>query len=281
MSGPRREDGTSEHPELEPVGTGGTLRAAAASAALVVALGLLAWHPWGSSVSGTPSQGDARATEIARAPEPSAAGGEPSGSPVAIIAPDASSSPVVAPGLTADYRSLVDNEWTIVALLTPGSTASEEPVIPHVPPPAWSADGPFLILQQGLGGASTEQRSAAGGPGGVCSVAAPPRDRPAVHLPADRVAYLGLTYPGMSGTATIRVAVLGVSGARIVRVPAPVVRLDGITPSGRYVLPSAGPGGAALFASSRPGIIPTDAYRFEVTLPGSAAPRYLYACIGT
>jgi hypothetical protein len=279
MSGRRTDPRSTERPDLEPVRADGTPRAVATGGLIVAVLAALVWHPWGSTGRPASSPESHQATAIAEAPGPSAIG--PTGEPAASVPAGASPTPLAVDAVPVTYRSLIDNEWTIVALLTPGSTASEEPVIPHVPPPPWSADGPFLILQQGLGGASTQRRTTAGGPGGVCSVASPPRARPAIHLPADRVAFLGLTYPGMGPGATITAAVLGASGASIAPVASPIVRLDGVTPPGRYVLPSSGLGAAALFGSTQPGILPTDAYRFEVSLPGVAGPRYLYACIGT
>jgi hypothetical protein len=260
----RLADDNPERPELESVRPGGTRTAAAIGAAIVVALGVLLWQPWAGATPPAARHDESQSTAFAQASGPSVAGAASSATPSATGAPDASQAPTLLDATPVAFRSLVDNEWTIVALLTPGSTASEEPVIPHVPPPAWSPDGPFLVLQQGLGGASTQRRA-----------------RPAVHLPADRVVYLGLTFPGMSGSATISAAVLGASGATVARVDAPVVLLDGVTPAGRYVLPSAGLGGVVLFSSTRPAVLPTDAYRFEVSLPGTPGSRYLYACIGT
>ncbi len=85
----------------------------------------------------------------------------------------------------------------------------------------------------------------------------------------------------MNPKAAITATALGRSGGTLRRVAPVVVQLDGLSPAGRYSLPSSGPGGTVLFAASRPGIIPTDAYRFDVSTPGTAGHRYLYACIGT
>jgi hypothetical protein len=270
VTGPMRDDRDADEPQLERLRTGGATRATAVVVLIATTIGVLVWRPWGTTAQPGPGPVASAAAEIAQA--------SPSGAALPVPSPSLSAfAPLI--GTIGPYRSLVDNEWTIVALLTPGTTATEEPVMPHVPLPAWSADGPFLVLQQGMGPASARRLSQVGGVSGVCSSAAPARVRPAVHLPTGRVAYLGITYPGMDPKAAITATVLGRSGATLRRVSPLVVQLDGLSPAGRYTLPSSGPGGTILFATSEPGIIPTEAYRFDVSLPGVAGHRYLYACV--
>ena|SRR5438132_4185739 len=268
MTGPRADHG-ADAPQLERLRTGGAGRAMATVVLVATTIGVLVWRPWGTTAPSGPVASPVPA--IAQASASSASVPVTSGSPTAASAP-------AGVGPIGPYRSLIDNEWTVVALLTPTTASTEEPANQHVPTPSLSADGPFLVVQQGLGSAS---RRRIGGTTGVCSSAAPPLARPAVHLPAGRVAYLGITYPGMDPQAAITATVLGPSGATLRRVSPVVVWLDGLSPAGRYTLPSSGPGGTILFATSLPGIIPIDAYRFDVALPGAAGHRYLYACVGT
>ena len=269
-------DGADEL-QVQRVRTGGARRATTAVLAIASTLAVLIWHPWGPT--GLPGSSPVASPVLGTALGPGPSTGVPAPSVAAV--PTSSPSTVVRAGTIGPYRSLVDNEWTVVALLTPGTTATEEPTTPHAPLPIWSADGPFVVLQQGLGQASKRRVSEIGGSTGLCSSVAPPLARPAVHLPAGRVAYLGITYPGMDPKAAISATVLGHSGGTLRRVSPVVVQLDGLSPAGRYSLPSSGPGATVLFAASRPGIIPIDAYRFEVSTPGVAGLRYLYACIGT
>ena len=257
-------------PPLQRLRAGGTGRILSAVVVASMTLGILVWHPWGATGPAEPVPLPTPAAAVAPASGPSAPARQPAPSPTA-------TPPSVGSASVGPYRSLVDNEWTVVALLMPTAVSADEPALPHATAAPWSADGPFLVVQQGLGEASGQRRSQAG----VCSLAAPPLDRPAVHLPAGRVAYLGITYPGMDPRAGVRATVLGASGTTLRRVSPVVVQLDGLSPAGRYTLPSSGPGGTILFATSRPGIMPIDTYRFEIDLPGTAGPRYLYACIGT
>jgi len=174
----------------------------------------------------------------------------------------------------------VDNEWTVVALLTPDSAPpDEEPATQHVAALAPSPDGPFLVLQQGLTAvASPVER--VGHPDAPCVAPAAARDRIAVHLPAGRVVYLGITFPGMDPHVAITATVLGRPGITIVRVSPIVVALAGLPAERRYTVPSSGSGGTILFGLTPPNRMPSEAYRFTVTAPGIEGHRYLYACIG-
>lgn len=241
--------------------------------AIAAVLALLAWQPWGSDhaaivAPGSPAPAIARA-DSSRAPS-SAANGT-----------DAPPAPVADQG-TADsafYVSITDNEWTVVALLTPvGPASSEEPASQHTAGAAWSPAGPFLVLQQGLIPVQTPVERA-GDPGAPCIGTGVPRDRNAVPLPAHRVAYLGVTIPGTVPRAEVAAARLGGPAGTLTRATSPTVELAGMRAGRRYLIPSSGPGGAILFALTPPGLLPSGAYRFEVASPGADGSRYLYACI--
>jgi hypothetical protein len=273
------DDRDPAEPQLERLRTGGATRATAVVVLIAMTIGVLVWRPWGTTAP--PGRGPVASPDAAIAqgpgPGPSAAGPAPSTTTLNIP----SVLPVV-PGvdISTSYLSLVDNEWTIVALLTPGTTATDEPATPHAPLASWSADGPFLVLQQGAA-ASAQPLQRVDGPAGTCSTELPPRFRPAVHVPADRVAYLGVTYPGMDSRARVTATVLGASGVSLRRASPVVVRLVGLPTSDLFSIPSSGLGGTILFATSRRNFLPTDTYRFDVALPGTAGHRYLYACVGT
>ncbi|HTS15153.1 MAG TPA: hypothetical protein VMH24_05775, partial [Candidatus Sulfotelmatobacter sp.] len=209
----------------------------------------------------------------------------PSASEVARVFPPATSAgrtaaPATPAAPVADlgtYVSLTDNEWTVVALLSPDAPAStEEPSLQHAPGPTWTPDGPYLVLQQGLIPTAASEAAA---PEVVCAIPADPRDQPAVHLPAGRVAYLGITFPGMAPAARVTATLAGY-GLPALRRAAPVVRLGG-TSAGLYALPGTGPGGAVLYVSAPPGMLPSTAYRFEIVAPEPVGHRYLYACVGS
>jgi len=278
MTEPGLDDRVSGEPELERIRTAGASRAIVVLVAIATALGILLWHPWGSPAVPTPIGEASTSSPIARDPSPTAPAATPSANPLTVPF----DLPDVAPGvdIATSYVSLVDNEWTIVALLTPGTTATEEPATPHAPLASWSADGPFLVLQQGAAAAAKPLQRVSG-PSGTCSTELPPRFRPAVHVPGDRVAYLGVTYPGMDPRARVTATVLGTSGATLRRASKVVVHLIGLPRGDLFTIPSAGFGGTILFATSTPGFVPTDVYRFDVALPGTAGHRYLYACVGT
>ena len=269
--------GLGEHAGIElPVerlrteGSGRPVVLALAIASLLLAL---VWQPWGrdgSPAPGAPAQPPTaapvadRPTSPSRAPSPST--------------PGSSSAPVEAG--SAEYVSLVDNEWTIVALLAPSAPAStEEPSIQHNGGGAWSPGGPLLVLQQGL---SYSVRPVQGPVGlkAVCQAPGTPRERMAVPLPAGRVVYLGVTFPQMDQRAHLAAAVLGRSGDPLGRVAPPVVSLSGMSADRPYLIPSSGIGAAALFATTPVGILAPATYQFEIQAPGVTGHRYLYACIG-
>ena len=248
--------------------TSGPRRPIAVAVGILAVVLVLVWQPWGRSPSAArPS--DRPTTPVAVAP------GSAPGSPTA-----PSSSVPTADGQAIDaYVSLTDNEWTVVALLAPDALSStEEPSIQHASGATWSPDGPFIVLQQGASYTSSPVERP-GHPDDPCLGPGNPRYRPAVHLPAGRVAYVGVTFPGMDRRATVTVSVLGRSGIAVHHVSPLVVRLGGMTEGRQYAVPSTGPGGTILFASAPPSVLPPAAYRFEVRDPGIAGRRFLYACI--
>jgi hypothetical protein len=179
------------------------------------------------------------------------------------------------------YASIVDNEWTVVALLTSSPAAStEEPSIQHVSAPAPSPDGPFQVLQQG----TTELLAPAERPGhpeAPCAASAWSRDRIAVHLPAGRVVYLGVTFPGMDVRARVAAVVLDRPGITMRRASPLVVELTGMVTGRQYTVPATGPGGTLLFGLTPAGVLPSETYRFAIAAPGVRGERYLYACVGS
>jgi hypothetical protein len=249
--------------------------------AIAAVIGVLAWKPWGDErvavvPSASPSPVVARRTASPPAPSP-AAGRTPA--PPAPSAPPASTPNPVAGG-TGRYVSLTDNEWTVVALLAVGAPAStEEPATPHVPAPSFSPGGPFLVMQQGLTVVAAPVERA-GHPEDACLPPATPRDRTAVRLPAGRVVYLGITFPGMDPRAVVTAVRLGRTGDGLRPALRPNVRIAGQPANRSYRIPASGPGGAILFAQRPAAILVSGAYRFEVSAPGTRGPRYLYACIG-
>jgi len=241
---------------------------------IAASLGVLVWAPWGRT---TPAGSTASAAPVALSGQTSGASSPPG---VAAAPSTLPSGPPVAGAAIARYSSLVDNEWTVVALLTlDAAPPSEEPAIQHVAVPPPSPDGPFQVLQQGLTAVmSPVERS--GHPDAPCVAPAGSRDRTAVHLPAGRVVYLGVTFPGMNPRAAIAASVLGRPGITIVRVSPIVVALAGMPAERRYTVPSSGSGGTILFGLAPPNLLPSEAYRFTITAPGLEGPTYLYACIG-
>jgi hypothetical protein len=176
--------------------------------------------------------------------------------------------------------SLVDNEWTVVALLAPDArSAPDEPPIPHGTGASWAPGGALLVLQQGLD-YSVRPIGGAGLPDAACHVPGGSRDRIAVRLPAGRVAYLGVTFPGMNPRASVTGAILDGPASALKRVPSLVVPLSGMTEGRPYTVPSSGAGGVVLFTTTTPRILPSATYRFDIETPGISGHRYLYACIG-
>lgn len=242
---------------------GGTRRPIGLALAIMSLLAALIWQPWGRSPSPiVPSS-------ALRTPGPAVADGAPlaSTTPAPSLTPGPTPFSSGGPGPTA-YVSLVDNEWTVVALLTPDALA-----------PADAPWGALLVLQQGLS-YTVKPLESSGQPDLTCHTPGPSRDRTAVQLPAGRVAYLGVTFPGMNPRARVTAAILDRAGLALRRLPALVVPLSGMTEGFRYTVPSSGSGAAVLFALAPPRILPIATYRFDIETPGLIGQRYLYACIG-
>jgi len=249
---------------LVRIGAGSSRAPIAVAAATVVLLAALVWQPWG------------------HAPTTPAALVPASPSLAAIVAtahptPSAPTSGVAAE--PAAYISLIDNEWTVVALLSPTPAGpGEEPALPHPTADLPGSGAPLLVLQQGvLESAKPIER--AGKPNLPCTVKTIPRDQRAVPLPADRVLYLGVTFPGINQSAKVAVADLDGASQVLSRVPSLVASLSGGPAEASYRLPSSGPGAVVLFALPRGTVLPNGAYRFQVDAPGAGV-RYVYACVG-
>ena len=266
-------DRSSEHPEsgLEVGGIeqplvrlqrGGSRTPIGVALAVLVVLAAVVWQPWGRAssspaVASTPSPG----TRLAGVPSP---------------IPSQSSSPISAG--PAAYLSLIDNEWTVVALLSATTAVPVgEPALPHPSSPTASTK-PLLVLQQGLN-YSLNPIEQPGNPDLPCQAQTAPRLRFAVPLPANRVIYLGVTFPGVSPLVKVTAADLDRDGLLLARVPSLVVSLSGRPVDASYRLPSAGPGALVVFALARGTALPNASYRFDIELPGGAH-RYLYACVG-
>jgi len=247
---------------LARIGPGDSRRPIAGAVATLVLLAALIWQPWGRSPARPPSN-------------------HPTTPSVAAIDPTASPNPsatISVGGAPAAYISLIDNEWTVVALLTPAAAGpAEEPALPH--PTAIPGSGaPLLVLQQGvLESAKPIER--AGKPNLPCTVKTIPRDQRAVSLPAERVLYLGVTFPGINQSAKVTVADLDGASQVLTRVPALVASLSGGPAEASYSLPSSGPGAVVLFALPRGTALPNGSYRIKVDAPGAGI-RYVYACVG-
>ena len=255
-------DPTGLEEPIQRIRTGGPRRPIAIALLLLAGLLLAVWQPWGS---GTSTATPRASTEAIRRPAAAAS-----------VTPGDAAPGAADQTRTDGYVSLTDNEWTVVALLAPGGPAStEEPAMPHAP--AWSPDGPFAVLQQGAS-VATAPGSRSGVAAPSCTTTIPPRFRPAVLLPANRVAYLGVTFPGMDPATRVTASPVG-GGPSLLRMDPVVVRLAGGSADRRFAIPSSGPGGAILFGASPPLILPTGAYRFDITVPGLAADRSVFACI--
>ena len=257
-----------EHPP-ERLRSGGSWRPLALATGIVCLLVALVWQPWGTTSAPGPAA-VSRRSPVPIAPVPSAA--VPTGSPRGVPLPP------TAPGVAVAYISLVDNEWTVVGLLSSsvgGST--DEPATQH-PAPAGASDA-LLVLQQGVI-ESSEPIEQAGQPDLACHGSAVPRDQRAVFLPAGRVVYLGVTFPGISPAARVSVVDLDARGARLGHVPSVVVPLAGRADGQAFRLPGSGPGAVQLFALAPAASLPSATYRFDVTLPGTTSHRFVYACVG-
>ena len=275
----QRSGGTSESAEVLPghsgleqplqrLPTGGSGRPVALTIAMAVLVAALVVQPWGW---GQPT--------IAQSATPGSTN-------VALGERSSPAPPAPTPGRAADgglpgpasYGSLVDNEWPVVAMLAPQVLASsEEPATSHGI--LWSVGEPLLVLQQGLS-YTVEPLGGLGSSDPACHAPGGPRDRNAVDLPVRRVAYLGVTFPGMDPRARVTPAILDLAGTALHRLPSVVVQLEGMIDGQLYTVPSSGPGGTVLFATSPPGILPSATYQFDIQLPGIVGHRYLYACIG-
>jgi hypothetical protein len=265
-----------EHP-VQPLRTGGTGRPLTVLGLIVATVAILVWQPWGKGSPAVLQAPVSRASAIAVGPGPVSA--SPGLVPTATPVP---SSPRADLGVLASqpYVSLIDNEWTVVALISAdGPISTEEPSIQHGRG-SWSPGDALLVLQQGLDYAtrpleSPKARDAA------CLAPNDPRLRQAVHLPVGRVAYLGVTFPGMDPRARVTASILDRTGIALSRVKAPAVRIRGLIEGRTYVVPSSGSGGAVLFSFDPPSLLPSAAYRFDVVAPGIPGHRYLYACVGS
>jgi len=168
---------------------------------------------------------------------------------------------------SVSYTSITDNEWTVVALLRTDAEPS-------------TSDGPFLVLQQGVIPVPLPVEKP-GHPESPCADVVRPRDRTAVHLPAERVVYLGVTFPGMDPGTLVKPTMLGRPATVLVRAAPLTVRLTGMALDGRYTVPTTGPGAAILFALRPPDGVPSDTYRFEIDGPAIDGRRFVYACVGS
>jgi len=247
-------------------------RPAVVGVVIAVLVGIAVWQPWTTTA---PPPGPSTSALVIGRVQASDVPPTPTASPM----PSGSPAGLSGTTRTAFYTTVTDNEWTVVALLAPSSpTSTDEPATQH-PTLPWSADGPFLVLQQGLTPVEAPMlgTSSSAGP---CPPAAVPRDRTAVPLPAGRVAYLGITVPSGVPRPQVTAERLGGSGGALGRAPAPAIRLAGMDASTRYVIPAAGPGAAVLFSAVSGAAMAPGAYQFTVASPGAAGQRYLYACIG-
>ena len=270
-------DQVEAEPILHPLPSRGRRAPVALAVAIAASLGILVWAPWGRSQSGISSASSASSGPTAGSSEERSAASQVLG--VERRPSTAPSEPPAAVAV-ARYSSLVDNEWTVVALLSPNAAPStEEPATQHASAPPVSPDGPFLVLQQGLTAVAAPVERV-GHPDAPCLAPAGSRDRIAVRLPAGRVVYLGITFPGMDPRAEITASVLGRPWITLVRVSPIVVELEGMTAGRRYAMPASGSGGSILFGLTPAALMPSEAYRFAVTSPGLVGPRYLYACVG-
>lgn len=259
---------------LQPVRAGGPGRPIALILVTAAIFATLVWQPWGGarprvaesappavvlhSDAPVDSPAPPSPTPTLRGPRPSFAGG----------------------GLTSGtYVSLGDNTWSIVALLAPERLAeADQRWRPDATGVLRAPGGSLLVLQ--LGPTYSERPiDRPGDPGAVCRTKDTFRDFTTAHLPADRVAYLGVTFPGMDPRAKVTGVVLDRRGLALKLVPVVTVPLSGMTEGRLYTVPTTGLGGATLFALAPRAIMPVAAYRFDIQMPGVTGHRYLYACI--
>jgi hypothetical protein len=266
---------------LQPVRAGGPGRPIALALGLVAILAALVWQPWGgnatpagratpSTIAAAPRSAAAAASSVAQpaSPTPTMRGPRPS---FALMPP--------RPPVTDTYISLGDNDWSVVALMAPEKlAAAEQPWVPDATGALEAPGGALLVLQ--LGPSFSERPlDDPKDPAAVCRTPPGFRDYAVAHFPADRVAYLGVTFPGMNPKARVTGVILGRAGPILKRLSVVTVRLSGLTDGGRYTIPTSGTGGAAIFALSPRAILPVAAYRFDIVTPGVAGHHFLYACI--
>ena len=266
---------------LQPVRAGGPGRPIAVVLTIVAFLAALVWRPWGDGAS-SPAVSTPSAVAVAqRTAAPTTA------APTSLASPAPTSRgprPSFAPGpsgptLTDTYVSLGDNDWSVVALLAPEKLATvEQPWVPDATGELQAPGGSLLVLQLGPNYTETPVDDP-GDPAAICRTRPGFRDYAAAHFPADRVAYLGVTFPGMSPKARVSGVILDQRGLALKRLSIVTVRLSGMTEGRRYTVPTSGSGGAALFALSPRAILPVAAYRFDIVTPGVTGHRYLYACV--
>lgn len=265
---------------LQPVRVGGPGRPIALAIGLVAILAALIWQPWGANPSPV---GHASPSAIAVAPRsvtpvgPSLTPERPSPT---MHGPQPSFAPIPAgPSVTDTYISLGDNDWSVVALLAPEKlAAAQQPWVPDATGELQAPGGSLLVTQLGPN-YTRAPIDDPGDPAAICRTRPGFRDYAAAHFPRDRVAYLGVTFPGMSPKARVSGVVLDRRGLVLKRLSVVTVRLSGMTAGHRYAVPTSGSGAAALFALSPRAILPVAAYRFDIVTPGIAGHRYLYACI--
>jgi hypothetical protein len=279
---PPTADALAVEEPLQPVRAGGPGRPIALTLVVAVLLAALVWQPWGSSgpkvVPSASTSPGSLAVAVAPSVTPPEVATPPAASPTPSLRGPRPS--FGAGGLaSATYVSLGDNEWSVVGLLAPVRLAAADQS--WAPDPTGALEppgGPLLVLQ--LEASWTERPiDVADDPAAICRVRTGFRYYLGAHLPANRVAYLGVTVPGMDARARVTGAVLGKRGLVLKRLPVVKVRLSGMPEGVRYTVPTAGSGGAALFALAPRAILPVATYRFDIQVPGVSGHRYLYACI--
>ena len=278
---------------LQPVRSGGRARPYGVTIAIGLLLATLVWHPWGRAappvVPATPATPVATPiAAIVADTGPTASNPGPASSPGPTASPSPFSSRGPRPSFgasasgtqeSATYLSLGDNDWSVVALLAPSRlAAADQRWVPDATGALQAPGGSLLVLQLGPSYANRPIESP-DDPAAVCRTQDGFRDYAAAHLPADRVAYLGVTFPGMDPRARVTGVVLDRHGLVLKRLSVVRVPLSGMVEGRRYTVPTSGSGGAALFALTPPAIMPVAAYRFDIVAPGVPGHRYLYACI--
>jgi hypothetical protein len=266
---------------LQPVRAGGPGRPLGLTVALVAILAALVWQPWGGTAAPV---AHATQTAIAAARAPSASADPTTSAPASPAPTPRVARPSVAPAssgppITDTYLSIGDNDWSVVALMAPEKlAAAQQPWVPDATGELQAPGGSLLVLQQGPNYTRTPVDDP-GDPAAICQTRPGFRDYAAAHFPRDRVAYLGVTFPGMNPKARVSGVILDQRGLALKRLSVVTVRLSGMTEGHRYTVPTAGSGAAALFALSPRAIMPVAAYRFDIQTPGVTGHRYLYACV--